>query len=177
MPANRRSSQAPLSAREVELAELVARGYPSKEIASRLTIAPDTVKTHLRNIFRKCKVRNRAELATWWCRNGQALAERVPIASGCATQPAEVRGWKVAVPATVLLAVIILIAAITASSRSSDFQGVVASDVLETLDVGATYWSHDGREVIKGTAAVCEQTRPEGGIADLYSCPTSSVAR
>lgn len=177
MSSDWRAFRSSLSVRETELAELAAAGYPSKEIASRLTIAPDTVKTHLRNIFRKCGVRSRAELAAWWWGNGQALvATRVQVASGCATQAAEVRGWKVSARAMVLLTAIILVAAVSASSGSSNFQSVFKSDVVEIVDVGATYWSSDGRKVIERTAAGCEQMRPEGGI-HVYVCPEPAVTR
>src|SRR3990172_606494 len=88
MSVNLRGSPAPLSTREVELAELAARGMPSKEIASRLFISPETVKTHLRNIFRKCGVRSRGELAAWWWHNRSA-----PAASQDAGQQAGKSRW------------------------------------------------------------------------------------
>ena len=55
-----------LSAREVELTELVACGYSNQEIAQRLFLSRDTVKTHLKRVFGKCGFRNRVELASWW---------------------------------------------------------------------------------------------------------------
>jgi DNA-binding CsgD family transcriptional regulator len=42
---------------------LVADGLRSREVAERLTIAPQTVKSHLKTIFDKLGVRNRVELA------------------------------------------------------------------------------------------------------------------
>ena len=42
-----------LSAREIDILHLLADGLSNKEIASRLFIAPETVKTHLQNIYRK----------------------------------------------------------------------------------------------------------------------------
>ncbi len=65
------SSAPALSEREAEVAELIARGYSTKEIASLLVVSPETVKTHLKHIFRKCDVRNRAEAAAWW-RDGKS---------------------------------------------------------------------------------------------------------
>ena len=55
-----------LSAREVELTELVACGYSNQEIAQRLFLSRDTVKTHLKRVFGKSGFRNRVELASWW---------------------------------------------------------------------------------------------------------------
>ena len=48
-----------LTARESEIAEAVGRGLRNKEIARRLQIKEKTVKSHLKNIFRKLDVDNR----------------------------------------------------------------------------------------------------------------------
>jgi DNA-binding CsgD family transcriptional regulator len=53
----------PLSARELDVARLAACGLADKEIASRLGIAPTTVRTHLDHAFLKLKVDNRIRLA------------------------------------------------------------------------------------------------------------------
>lgn len=50
-----------LSAREKEILRLVASGYTSAEVGSRLFISSMTVNTHLRNIYRKLQVRTRAQ--------------------------------------------------------------------------------------------------------------------
>jgi two-component system, NarL family, response regulator DegU len=42
-----------LTAREVEVLQLLAFGHTNKDIAERLFISPDTVKTHLEHIFEK----------------------------------------------------------------------------------------------------------------------------
>ena len=52
-----------LTQREREVALLAADGLRSREVAERLTIAPQTVKSHLKTIFDKLGVRNRVELA------------------------------------------------------------------------------------------------------------------
>ncbi|MCR4394694.1 MAG: LuxR family transcriptional regulator, partial [Dehalococcoidales bacterium] len=48
-----------LTPREIEIAELMVEGYTTEEIRRKLVIAPDTLKTHLRNIYRKTGVKNR----------------------------------------------------------------------------------------------------------------------
>lgn len=50
----------PLSAREREVLELVARGTPNKEIAAELFISEATVKTHLTHLYAKLGVKDRA---------------------------------------------------------------------------------------------------------------------
>ncbi|WP_176559592.1 LuxR C-terminal-related transcriptional regulator [Rubellimicrobium roseum] len=52
-----------LTEREREVIALVRQGCRNKEIAIRLGIEEATVKHHLRNIFRKLRIRSRVELA------------------------------------------------------------------------------------------------------------------
>jgi len=53
-----------LSVREFDILTLVGRGLSNKRIAQALTIAPETVKAHVKRIFCKLKVNTRAE-AVW----------------------------------------------------------------------------------------------------------------
>jgi DNA-binding NarL/FixJ family response regulator len=53
----------PLTAREHEIADLVAAGRTNREVAEQLVLSPKTVEAHLRNIFAKLGVRSRVELA------------------------------------------------------------------------------------------------------------------
>ena len=52
-----------LTPREVDIVRRVARGASNKDIASDLAMGEQTVKNHLRRIFRKLNVANRVELA------------------------------------------------------------------------------------------------------------------
>jgi DNA-binding NarL/FixJ family response regulator len=52
-----------LTERESELLGLVAMGLRNDEIAQALFVTSNTVKSHLKNVFRKLAVRNRAEAA------------------------------------------------------------------------------------------------------------------
>ena len=51
-----------LTAREIEIAELCAKGMISKEIAMKLGISQRTVETHKNNIFKKLGINNTVEL-------------------------------------------------------------------------------------------------------------------
>jgi DNA-binding NarL/FixJ family response regulator len=50
----------PLTARELEVLELLAAGAANREIARALTISQGTVKYHVKNILRKLRARSRA---------------------------------------------------------------------------------------------------------------------
>jgi DNA-binding NarL/FixJ family response regulator len=60
----RAPAPAALSAREIEVIELVARGHTNKEIARRLHLSEATVKTHLLHIFSKLQVDDRTQAVT-----------------------------------------------------------------------------------------------------------------
>jgi DNA-binding NarL/FixJ family response regulator len=52
-----------LSPREREILELLAQGFPNKEIASRVGVSDGTVRWHLRHVYDKLHVRSRTEAA------------------------------------------------------------------------------------------------------------------
>ena len=49
------------SSREIEVLELMAKGFSNKDIAASLYFSESTVKTHIQNIFKKLKVNDRTE--------------------------------------------------------------------------------------------------------------------
>ena len=53
----------PLTDREGEILRMVVEGKANKVIASRLGLSEGTIKSHLRNIYRKLQVQTRAEAA------------------------------------------------------------------------------------------------------------------
>lgn len=53
-----------LTSRELQIAHLVAKGLLNKQIADRLNVSVYTVSTHLRRIFTKLGVHNRASLVS-----------------------------------------------------------------------------------------------------------------
>ena len=54
-----------LTLREKEILVLVASGYMNETIADNLCISPQTVKNHIKNIYRKTKVNNRFQAILW----------------------------------------------------------------------------------------------------------------
>lgn len=50
-----------VSAREIEVLELLAAGHANKVIARRLAISPNTVKTHVARLFEKLEVASRTQ--------------------------------------------------------------------------------------------------------------------
>ena len=58
-----RGQMGQLTAREYEVAHLMARGFSNRQIAHELVIAEKTVKNHVQHVLEKLEVRSRAELA------------------------------------------------------------------------------------------------------------------
>ncbi|MGH2381519.1 MAG: LuxR C-terminal-related transcriptional regulator, partial [Candidatus Limnocylindria bacterium] len=56
---------APLTAREFEVASLIAEGRTNREIAARLTITPKTVASHVEHILARLGAERRTEIASW----------------------------------------------------------------------------------------------------------------
>lgn len=56
-----------LSKRELEVVNLLAFEYSTKEIADVLFVSFETVKSHRKNLLQKCKVRNVAGLVRVAC--------------------------------------------------------------------------------------------------------------
>ncbi|MGD2126551.1 MAG: LuxR C-terminal-related transcriptional regulator [Desulfobacteraceae bacterium] len=58
-----------LTRREIEILSMISAGATNEEIANNLYISPNTVKTHIYNIFKKIKVPNRLQAALWAAQN------------------------------------------------------------------------------------------------------------
>lgn len=58
-----RPPPATITARQLAVAALVVRGLSNPEVARVLNISINTVKKHVRDLFERCEVASRAELA------------------------------------------------------------------------------------------------------------------
>ena len=54
-----------LTPREVDVLRCVAQGYSNKQIATRLSVSPTTVRTHVSSLLRKLHLENRTQLALY----------------------------------------------------------------------------------------------------------------
>jgi DNA-binding NarL/FixJ family response regulator len=75
-PAESDRELATLTARELEVLELIAAGLTNDEIAAELVVTPGTVKTHVNHIFFKLDLRNRAEAVIFAFDHGLVTPER-----------------------------------------------------------------------------------------------------
>jgi DNA-binding NarL/FixJ family response regulator len=64
------AGEEPLTAREVEILQLVADGNANKEIAVRLTLSEETVKGYMKSIFAKLGANDRTQAVTLSIRRG-----------------------------------------------------------------------------------------------------------
>ena len=60
----------PLTERETDVLRLVARGYANKEIAERLQVGEQTVKSHVHHLLHKLRVPSRTQAALYAVRVG-----------------------------------------------------------------------------------------------------------
>jgi DNA-binding NarL/FixJ family response regulator len=73
----RRQGPMRLTAREVEVLRLLARGLSNKEIARQLVISPKTAGSHVENIYAKTGASNRAQASLFAVKHG-LLADAYP---------------------------------------------------------------------------------------------------
>jgi DNA-binding CsgD family transcriptional regulator len=83
MPHGDSQNTATLSARELQVIELVAAGLTNQEIADQLEISKRTVDNHISNILNKTKTSNRVALVRWGLQSGKVCIDDV----NCCTLP------------------------------------------------------------------------------------------
>lgn len=70
--ANKMQLLSPLTKREIDVLRLMTTGGTNKEIAGRLSVSENTVKTHISHIFDKLEVNDRTQASIWAVKNGLA---------------------------------------------------------------------------------------------------------
>ena len=70
LPAGGRPPAAGLSAREREVATLIAQGLTNRQIAEALVITERTVATHIEHILVKLDFGSRTQIGVWAAENG-----------------------------------------------------------------------------------------------------------
>jgi DNA-binding CsgD family transcriptional regulator len=68
--ARRHSRPAGLSAREIDVLRLVARGLPSRQISEQLSLSPKTVRNHTEGIYAKTGTGNRVAASLFAVEHG-----------------------------------------------------------------------------------------------------------
>ncbi len=76
-PSDRPPTAEPLTEREVEVLQVVARGKSNQEIADELMISEATVRTHVSNILGKLHLASRTQAALYALREGLASLDDV----------------------------------------------------------------------------------------------------
>jgi|GEM_PF-5539722 len=89
-----------LTPRESQILALVAAGLTTPQIADRLGIAVDTIKTHLSSVYRKTGTGNRVQAARFYLRSygggAPAAAGASPPATTAAPADATLLGQQIA---------------------------------------------------------------------------------
>jgi len=140
-----------LSEREIEILRLVATGVSNKEIATALSISPNTVKVHLRNIFAKIGVLSRTEATIYAIKTGivaqpspefagidainpQVADNPLALASAQTLEPEPTRRMPIrAVILWALIVLVVLVAAITITNNVLKAQTPTPTTPANTL--------------------------------------------
>jgi len=78
-PAEEPLTPSPLTAREVEILQMLAQGLENKEIARRLILREATVRTHVSNILSKLHLANRVQATLYALRKGLTSLGTGPV--------------------------------------------------------------------------------------------------
>ncbi|MGD2164873.1 MAG: response regulator transcription factor [Anaerolineae bacterium] len=81
-PSDRPPTPEPLTEREVEVLQVVARGKSNQEIAAELMISEATVRTHVSNILGKLHLASRTQATLYALREGLASLDDTPGGEG-----------------------------------------------------------------------------------------------
>lgn len=75
IPAPRQGGEVGLTPREEEIVALITQGLSNQEIAERLVLTINTLKSHVRSAYRKIGVTTRAQAVSWALQHGFAPSD------------------------------------------------------------------------------------------------------
>lgn len=159
----------PLSVREMDVVRLVVEGRSNRQISDNLLVSSDTVKTHLRNIFRKCEVRNRAGLVAWWFeRFSVTAAWGGAVAQKC--DPVGSRDSRRRVIAKLSLAVLTVSLAVIPLFADPGAMPSAIPSAVESVHADRTRWSSGSASPEDRGLAVCTAASPPSGRTEVDPC-------
>jgi DNA-binding CsgD family transcriptional regulator len=68
-----------MTPRELQIARLVCQGFRNGEISGRLKIKHATVKTHLRNIYRRVRIKSKIEMVLRFVEDTSKFSNTPPL--------------------------------------------------------------------------------------------------
>ncbi|MFJ2758705.1 DNA-binding response regulator [Nocardioides sp. NPDC087217] len=71
-----------LTTREVEVLALITQGLSNKDIADKLVVSVNTLKSHIRQAYRKIEVTTRSQAVSWAITHGFAPPDENSVESG-----------------------------------------------------------------------------------------------
>jgi DNA-binding NarL/FixJ family response regulator len=71
-----------LTTREVEVLALITQGLSNKDIADKLVVSVNTLKSHIRQAYRKIEVTTRSQAVSWAITHGFAPPDVDSVESG-----------------------------------------------------------------------------------------------
>jgi DNA-binding NarL/FixJ family response regulator len=79
---DRLATVAGLTTREVEVLALITQGLSNKDIAAKLVLSVNTLKSHIRQAYRKIEVTTRSQAVSWAITHGFAPPDQDSVESG-----------------------------------------------------------------------------------------------
>lgn len=79
---DRMGAAAGLTTREVEVLALITQGLSNSEIAAKLVLSTNTLKSHIRQTYRKIDVTSRSQAVSWGITHGFAPPDENAVESG-----------------------------------------------------------------------------------------------
>lgn len=89
---DRLATVAGLTTREVEVLALITQGLSNKDIADKLVVSVNTLKSHIRQAYRKIEVRTRSQAVSWAITHGFAPPDVDSAESGASVGAQMVTG-------------------------------------------------------------------------------------